>query len=302
MRDYDIRLKIAYQYHSPAQSSRALLRIIPRSGRAQTVLAGLVTAEPPPNEQANTLDFFQNAQTKIVYERALEEISLRFCGRVRRHREMPPLDFSTRYADLSGELSALQDIGPTSPHHFTGPSERIRPVPEVAAFVRALATPDRPVRELVIAVAHALHDVLVFDPTATDVLTDPAEAFASRRGVCQDFSHILIVALRSLGIPAGYVSGFLRTIPPEGQNRLEGADAMHAWVRAWCGAEAGWMEIDPTNDVVVGTDHVIVAVGRDYADVAPVKGSFRSMGGHFTAHQVDVVPLAGKDLALRTIL
>ena len=101
----------------------------------------------------------------------------------------------------------------------------------------------------------------------------------------------MITALRALGIPAGYVSGFLRTYPPEGQERLEGADAMHAWVRAWCGGETGWVQIDPTNDMMVGADHIVVALGRDYTDVAPVKGSHRAMGGHATTHQVDVAPV-----------
>jgi transglutaminase-like putative cysteine protease len=93
-----------------------------------------------------------------------------------------------------------------------------------------------------------------------------------KRGVCQDFSHVMIVALRSLGIPAGYVSGFLRTIPPPGKERLQGADATHAWVSLWCGAELGWIGFDPTNDLIVANDHIILAVGRDFADVSPVDG------------------------------
>jgi transglutaminase-like putative cysteine protease len=132
---------------------------------------------------------------------------------------------------------------------------------------------------------------MTFDPKATDVLTEPAEAFARRRGVCQDFSHIMIAALRGLGIPAGYVSGFLRTIPPRGKRRLEGADAMHAWVQAWCGAEMGWVEYDPTNDLAVAADHIVVARGRDYADVAPVTGALRISGPHKSTQKVDVVPL-----------
>ena len=118
-------------------------------------------------------------------------------------------------------------------------------------------------------------------------------AFTDGRGVCQDFSHIMIGALRSLSIPAGYVSGLIRTIPPKGRPRLEGADAMHAWVMAWCGAEAGWVELDPTNDVLAGQDHILVARGRDYADVAPVKGIMRIAGAQRGGHSVDVIPLDG---------
>ena len=103
---------------------------------------------------------------------------------------------------------------------------------------------------------------------------------------------MMIACLRGIGVPAGYVSGFLRTNPPPGQPRLEGADAMHAWVRAWCGWETGWIEFDPTNAVVAGTDHILVARGRDYGDVAPVKGVLRIAGAQKTEHAVDVIPVA----------
>ena len=102
---------------------------------------------------------------------------------------------------------------------------------------------------------------------------------------------MMIACLRGVGIPAGYVSGFLRTDPPPGQPRLEGADAMHAWVRAWCGWETGWIEYDPTNAVVAGTDHILVARGRDYGDVAPVKGVLRIAGEQTSEQAVDVVPV-----------
>ena len=107
----------------------------------------------------------------------------------------------------------------------------------------------------------------------------PVDAFELKRGVCQDFSHIMISGLRGLGIPAGYVSGFLRTIPPQGKPRLEGADAMHAWVKVWCGRDAGWQEFDPTNDMRAGNDHIAVGYGRDYSDVAPIVGVLKTTGG-----------------------
>ena len=97
--------------------------------------------------------------------------------------------------------------------------------------------------------------------------------------------------MRGIGIPAGYVSGFLRTTPPKGRPRLEGADAMHAWVRAWCGPEMGWVEYDPTNAVIAGEDHIVVARGRDYFDIAPVKGVLRTAGEHTSTQSVDVIPV-----------
>jgi transglutaminase-like putative cysteine protease len=141
------------------------------------------------------------------------------------------------------------------------------------------------------AIGEALHRDMVFDSKATTVDTSPEEAFAGKRGVCQDFAHIMIACLRGVGMPAGYVSGFLRTIPPKGKPRLSGADAMHAWVRGWCGAETGWVEFDPTNNLLVQNDHVVIGRGRDYSDVAPVKGVMRTAGSQTSEQAVDVIPL-----------
>jgi transglutaminase-like putative cysteine protease len=167
----------------------------------------------------------------------------------------------------------------------------VPPDAAIAAFARDTAPAGGTALATLRAVGGALHRAMRFDAGATTVETPAAEAFAARHGVCQDFSHILIGALRALGIPAGYVSGYLRTIPPAGSPRLMGADAMHAWVRAWCGIECGWVDFDPTNDCLVGIDHIVVAIGRDYDDVAPVRGVLRSAGGQISAQEVDVVPI-----------
>ena len=166
-------------------------------------------------------------------------------------------------------------------------------MPAIAAYAREVLPPDIPALEAVETLGLALNRDLKFDPKATEVSTPVAEAFEARHGVCQDFSHIMIVALRAVGVPAGYVSGFLRTIPPEGKPRLQGADAMHAWVRAWCGPEIGWVEYDPTNAAFAGADHVLIARGRDYSDVSPVKGVLRTSGMQAADHAVDVVEVEG---------
>jgi transglutaminase-like putative cysteine protease len=132
---------------------------------------------------------------------------------------------------------------------------------------------------------------MTFDADATHVDTPVAEAFAARRGVCQDYAQIMLAGLRGLGVPAAYVSGFLRTVPPPGRPRLVGADAMHAWVRVWTGRDSGWMDYDPTNACTVGADHVEVGAGRDYADCAPVTGVLRLDGSQSTGHSVDMEPV-----------
>ena len=130
-----------------------------------------------------------------------------------------------------------------------------------------------------------------YDTKATDVRTPLSVAFEKRRGVCQDFTHIMIAGLRGHGLPAAYVSGYIRTIPPEGKPRLEGADATHAWVSLWCGGEAGFVDLDPTNNLVVANDHIILAHGRDYSDISPIHGIVLGAGEQEVDVGVDVIPV-----------
>jgi transglutaminase-like putative cysteine protease len=130
-----------------------------------------------------------------------------------------------------------------------------------------------------------------FDADATLVDTPPHEAFLQRKGVCQDFAQIMITGLRAAGLPAAYASGYIRTIPPEGQLRLVGADATHAWVLLWCGPVRGWVGVDPTNGIWMASDHIVMAVGRDYAEIAPVDGVVLGSGAQNMDVSVDVAPL-----------
>ena len=151
---------------------------------------------------------------------------------------------------------------------------------------------DPSVQALAERLCNRINNDFAYDTEATTVATHAYDAFRLKRGVCQDFSHVMIAGMRGLGVPAGYVSGFLRTIPPPGKERLEGADAMHAWVRVWCGREAGWLEFDPTNGMRAGDDHITVGYGRDYSDVAPIVGIVKIAGGQAAEQSVDVIPLA----------
>ena len=289
---YDVNLHISYQYDTPVSGGRHILRVLPLSipGR-QRLVAGTVGITPEPGERVDHRDFFGNPMSAILFRSAHEELDIGMQARVQVDAPESAADFSPRVADLAGEIAGCWSLDPASPHHYTGPSPRLKDCPEIAAYARTVARPDMTVRAIATALSARIHKDFTYDPKATGVDTTPREAFRLKRGVCQDFSHVMIVALRSLGIPAGYVSGFLRTIPPPGQERLEGADAMHAWVRCWCGRMNGWVEIDPTNDIPAGTDHIVVAYGRDYADVAPVIGVLKGYGQHRTSQAVDVVPL-----------
>jgi transglutaminase-like putative cysteine protease len=294
---YDITLSMGYDYGATADHVRTLVRLLPSDipGR-QIVTARLLEITPRPQERHESTDFFGNVMTHVAFHTPIDAISLTLTARVERLSAPGSLDLSPRLAEIGAQIAARADLGPASPLHFLAASPRIAPDPAITAFARAAAAGDgggaRTTRQAVAALGAALHAEMRFDAGATDVDTAPAEAFAARHGVCQDFSHVMIAALRALGVPAGYVSGFLRTRPPPGQPRLEGADAMHAWVRAWCGGDVGWVEYDPTNACFVGRDHISVAQGRDYADVAPVKGALRTVGQQQSHHSVDVVPAA----------
>jgi transglutaminase-like putative cysteine protease len=288
---YDISLKIGYRYDSPAAASRTLLRILPLTTSGQRLISGFVGVDPIPDFRRDGVDFFGNYSVELAHDGKLSEIDFSLTSRVERHEAASGLDLSCPLSKLKAEVAEVRSVLPWSPHHFVGDSERVRVEPEIAAFARALVESELSAVLAVETISHTVCAEMSFDPEATEVTTDPLEAFRQRRGVCQDISHVTISALRAIGIPAGYVSGFLRTTAPEGAERLRGVDAMHAWVRAWCGHETGWIEIDPTNDTRVGPDHVSVAAGRDYSDVAPIKGSLRATGSHETSHQVDVMPV-----------
>jgi transglutaminase-like putative cysteine protease len=136
---------------------------------------------------------------------------------------------------------------------------------------------------------HRIRTEFRYDAKATLISTPLMEVFEKRHGVCQDFAHVMIAGLRGLGLPAAYVSGYLRTIPPAGKPRLQGADATHAWVSLWCGAGIGWVDFDPTNDLLVENDHIVLAVGRDFSDVSPVDGIIVGSREQKLAVAVDVL-------------
>jgi transglutaminase-like putative cysteine protease len=161
----------------------------------------------------------------------------------------------------------------------------------VTAYAAASFQPGGGILTGAVDLMHRIRNDFRYDPKATVISTPLKEVFEKRHGVCQDFAHVMIAGLRGLGLPAAYVSGYLRTYPPPGQPRLQGADATHAWVSVWCGADIGWIGFDPTNDLLVGNDHIILAVGRDFSDVSPVDGIIVGSRKQKLGVAVDVLPV-----------
>ena len=173
---------------------------------------------------------------------------------------------------------------------YTAASRHGRRIEALRDYARTSFTDNAPVLAATHDLMRRIFEEFTFDPSATDVSTPVESVFKERRGVCQDFAHLMISALRSLGLPARYVSGYILTHPPPGQPRLQGADASHAWVSVWA-PETGWVDFDPTNNVIPHGEHVTIAYGRDYDDVSPISGVLLGGGAHTVEVAVDVAPV-----------
>ena len=288
---YDIRLNLHYDYETAVGGGRHLVRVLPANlGGGQRVVAASLSFAPTPGERSDFHDFFGSNVTSIAFREAHRTLDVRMSARVSVTRPEIGLNVSPDVVGLAREIAAVRSLQPDSPHHFLAPTDFADLDSAITAYARESGAGS--VAAIATGICNRIRRDFTYDGTATDVQTRASDAFALKRGVCQDFSHVMISGLRGLGIPAGYVSGFLRTIPPAGQERLEGADAMHAWVRVWCGREAGWQEFDPTNGIRASNDHITVGYGRDYGDVAPIVGVLKTAGGQAGAQAVDVVPVS----------
>ena len=291
---YAVTHKTTIRYSGLVSVAQFNVRLRPAPWPGQNLRDFRLTVDPLPWTRQDEPGSYVVNQSRLTMRDPIAELTIesRFTAEV-----LPsPVDHATiaspTVADVRARALTLPDLTAWGPASYLFASPIASPAPEIAGWARGLIADDMPVLAAGQALMHAIHGEFHYDSDATKTDTPPVDAFRKRHGVCQDFAHVMIVALRSLGIPAGYVSGFLRTIPPPGKERLEGADAMHAWVRVWCGTTGGWLELDPTNNIPAGTDHIVVGHGRDYGDVAPVIGVLKSYGSQTTKQAVDVIPVA----------
>ena len=202
---------------------------------------------------------------------------------------IPPVAAETPAWETVRSSLPLCDVEGLEAEQFVFDSAYIKAMPSRPATPRRRSRPVGRCSKAVLDLTHRIHTEFQYDPTATTVATPLSDVLASRRGVCQDFAHLQIGCLRSLGLAARYVSGYLLTRPPPGQRRLVGADASHAWPAVYCPGR-GWLDVDPTNDQIPSDKHITLAWGRDYDDVSPVKGVILGGGEHSVSVAVDVVP------------
>ncbi len=299
---YDIRHVTAYRYASPVASARCTLRLAPAANADQRVIAHAVDIAPA----ATCLErpaFGGGREVFATVAIPHDELRIEARSRVEVTRRPPERGAAAPPWEAVREMAfAADSLGAEAPAHYLFPSRLVSLGDPLTAYAAARFGPGRDVLRAALDLMSAMKADFVFDPQATHVATTPAEAFARRRGVCQDFAHVMIAGLRGLGLPAAYVSGYLRTLPPPGRPRLQGADASHAWVSLWCGPSLGWIGLDPTNGCLVAGDHVELAKGRDYADVSPIDGVIVGGGAQSVHVAVDVVPVQeeSKRAATRT--
>ncbi len=289
---YDIRQTTTYRYASPVVYARHVLRLTPIDRSGQRVNAAALDVDPAPLGRREGGDFYGNRMTWIELDRPHDLLSVRVKARVAvKHEAAPDAAATPPWEQVRDAAFASTAPSPNSPTHYLFPSRQVSLDPEIRSYAAESFASARPILAAAVELMRRLKADIVYEIGATTASTTPPMSFALRCGVCQDFAHIMISGMRGLGLPAAYVSGYLRTVHSPNEAKLAGADAMHAWVLAWCGAAAGWCGLDPTNGIFAGDDHVVLAIGRDYADVAPIGGVIFASGGQRLEVSVSVTPV-----------
>ena len=288
---YKIAHRTTYKYKHPVSMGNHVACLTPRSGPHHRLLTTELLIHPHPAICTERIDYFGNLLCFFTIHEPHRELIVEAKSEVEVNaRPIPWLDYSIPWEEAARALPNDHTPEALEAYQFEFESPRIRLRTEFATYARQSFTPGRPLVEALIDLTERIHSDFRFDSRVTNVRTPTEEVFRKRRGVCQDFAQLEIACLRSLNLAARYVSGYLRTYPPAGQPRLVGADASHAWISAYCPG-AGWLDLDPTNNVIPSGGHVTVAWGRDYGDVSPLRGLILGGGAHTLKVEVDMEPL-----------
>ncbi len=289
---YRLRHVTRYSYASPVDLATHVLHLTPRALPGQRVIAAGLRTRPEAARQTAGLDHFGNTVTRLFLEGAHAEFEVTAEAEVEVGFAPPPAADATLAWESVAATAAAGGEAAWQAAEFRFPSAMAPADAAVGAYAAPSFWAGRPVLAGLLDLNARIRRDFTFRPGATDIATPVSRVLAARAGVCQDFSHLMIAGLRALGLPARYVSGYLRTRPPPGRKRRVGADASHAWVGCWLGPALGWVDLDPTNDLVVRDEHVVLGWGRDYRDVSPVRGVILGGGTHDLSVAVDLEPLA----------
>jgi transglutaminase-like putative cysteine protease len=288
---YRLTHQTSYHYDRKVSVSHHVMTLRPRDLPWQHCRAHELCIRPEPGTQVERTDYFGNHSVLVTFESAHREFEV-VAGSVIavQDRPVPGEAGQVSWESVAAACAAPGWTAATEAGEFRFDSPYVRRQAVIGRWAAESFPAGRAILKGVSELNERIHDGFHFDSRATTVATPVEEVFAKRRGVCQDFAHVMLVALRTLGLPARYVSGYLETQPPPGKARLIGADASHAWVSVWVPG-AGWVDFDPTNNVMPGRRHVTVAWGRDFGDVSPVRGVLVGSGEHSLRVSVDLEPV-----------
>ena len=288
---YRVSHRTTYKYVSSVSVGDHVACLKPRSFPQNRLLHNTLNIHPTPTVMTERTDYFGNTLCFFTVQQPHRELVVESNSEVVVDPGTPAsAAASLPWEDSTASLASDHSLEALAAYQFQFPSARIRLRPDFANYALVSFTPGRPMRDALLDLTGRVHRDFRFDSKVTNVRTPIEEVFEKRHGVCQDFAHIQIACLRSINVAARYVSGYLRTYPPPGRPRLIGADASHAWLSAFC-RQAGWLDMDPTNNVAPTDGHLTVAWGRDYSDVSPLRGLILGGGAHALKVEVDMDPL-----------
>jgi transglutaminase-like putative cysteine protease len=289
---YHVRHVTEVRYDALVKLARFNLRLKPAEWTGQTLLEHRLEIAPRPKSIVTQSGPFIVEVARLMLDKPTASLVVASEFTVEVDRPVIAIDADApSLAQVRAEAQEARSLSAHDPSAYIFASPIAAMAPEIADWAAPILASGSSVVAAAAKLMHAIHRQFAYDSKATNVNTPPLQAFRKRRGVCQDFAHIMIIALRHFGVPAAYVSGYLRTIPPPGKAKLVGADATHAWVNVWCGAQLGWIGFDPTNAILATNDHIFTAMGRDFADVSPVDGVFIGGAGQRMKVSVEVTPL-----------
>lgn len=277
-----------YQYGQPVDLAAHLLHLTPRALPGQTVLGAALAADPPPGRTVARADHFGNIATWLFVTQPHAAFAVTLAAEVEVSFPAPPPSDATPPWEQVRDCAARGGAACWHAAEFVFGTAMAPAEPAVGAYVAPSFPTGRPVLAALLDLTARIRRDFAFRAGVTTLSTPVTQVLASRAGVCQDFAHLMIAGLRALGLPARYVSGYIRTRPRPGEPMRRGADQSHAWVGCWLGPEHGWVDLDPTNDLVVRDEHVVLGWGRDYADVSPVRGVILGGGRHGLSVSVDL--------------
>lgn len=285
---YLVRHTTTYLYSDPAQQSHNLACLIPRSYAGQSLEAWKLMIDPQPQWQHEWRDIYGNHRHAFSLSAAHNRLEVTLLAQISRRR-IPDPESTHCWEACRLPAGEMWTNRPRIQREFRFPSPQLPALNQPGFDCEDCFTPGRPVLEVLDAFMTRVHETFTYDPEATNTFTPLTEVFEKKAGVCQDFAHAAIAELRRRGFAAGYVSGYLETVPPPGREKLRGADATHAWYAVFLPGD-GWIHFDPTNNTRAGLQHLVTAWGRDYGDVAPLKGVLLGGGSHSIDVSVDVYP------------